>query len=342
MNHTKKKVSLQTIADQLGVSKFSVSLAINNKPGVGNELREKILKTADELGYQKTKRNTDNRSNKNILVLIPEYIRNDISFYNTIYWAIENEIKERGYNAILTSVDTEMEEHLLLPSVYDAMGCIGMIAVGVLSEAYIKRLMELKQPLISVDQYYDSIALDSINAANEEGAYQTVRYLIECGHKDIGFIGALGMTSRIYGRWFGYYKAMTEANHPICQEHCITANSPLNTQLHDQDELEYHLNQMPSFPSAWFCAGDMVAIALINVLKKRNLDIPNDISVAAFDDIEPASIIVPTLTTYNVPRNLMGRTAVSLLLAKIENPQGVKRTVLHGSLVIRDSVKKLN
>ena len=71
MNHTKKKVSLQTIADQLGVSKFSVSLAINNKPGVGNELREKILKTADELGYQKTKRNTDNRSNKNILVLIP-------------------------------------------------------------------------------------------------------------------------------------------------------------------------------------------------------------------------------------------------------------------------------
>lgn len=340
MNHTKKKVTLQTIADELGISKYAVSLALNGRPGVSDELREKVIATAQNMNYEKLHQMVD-RKNKNILVLIPAYIRNDMSFYNAVYWAIEKESAEQGYNAILTSVNPEMEEQLQLPTVFEDVGCIGIIAVGIFAEPYAKMLTELGKPLVLLDQYYNSIQIDSVMAANEEGAYQAVDYLIQQGHRDIGFVGSITMASSIYERWFGYYKAMAAHGLTIPEAHCITDPSPLSVLLHDEQVLDTYLSKMESFPTAWFCAGDMVAIAMMKALKKRGLSVPDDISIASFDDIEMAKMVVPNLTTYNAPRNLMGINAVQLLLRKAETNIHPRKITLYGELAIRDSVKPI-
>ena len=109
------KVSLQAIADQLGVSKNAVSLALNNKAGVSAELRENIMKTARDLNYQGLNKK-NNYKNNNLLMLIPEYIKSHPNFYNGLYWTIENEANLRGYNAVLACVDKNMEAELKLPS----------------------------------------------------------------------------------------------------------------------------------------------------------------------------------------------------------------------------------
>ena len=91
----KKKVSLQMIADQLGVSKYAVSLALNNKPGVSDELRQKVFEVAQEMKYEKLKRKTVPQS-MNIIVIIPEYIRRDTYFYSVIYWQSKAAFRQKG------------------------------------------------------------------------------------------------------------------------------------------------------------------------------------------------------------------------------------------------------
>ncbi len=338
MNRSKKKVTLQTIADAVGVSKYAVSLALNGKPGVSDELREKIFSVAQSMNYPKIPL-APGRKSKNILVLIPAFIRNDMSFYNTVYWAIEKESTAQGYNAILTSVNEEMENNLMLPSVYEDVGCVGMIAVGIFAEAYVRKLVSLGKPLVLLDQYYNTIQVDAVMSANEEGAFQAVAHLIQQGHTDIGFIGSITVATSFYERWFGYYKAMSTHGLRIPQEHCITEPSPLNILLHDEQILDKYLSKMPTLPTAWFCAGDMIAISLINALKKRNIAVPEDISIASFDDIEMSKLVEPKLTTYNAPRNLMGITAVQRLLQKAESASHPRKIVLYGELAVRDSVK---
>lgn len=338
MNNRKKKVSLQTIADRLGISKYAVSLALNNKPGVSDALRSQVLLTAQELGYTKPGRFTPS-AKKNLLVLIPEYIRNDTFFFSDIYWAIESEIQQEGHTAILTCVSRPMEEALVLPDIFSQTEVSGFVAVGVFSLPYIRRLCAAGIPFVSVDQYYHSVNIDSINTANEEGAYQTVQYLIDCGHREIGFIGETTKTSSYFARYCGFCKAMSDHGLPIRKEHCMLSGSSLESLFSVRSELEQRLDQMPSFPTAWFCANDGSAVTLIHILQARGIRVPEDISVAGFDDQKISEIVVPALTTYHVHRMEMGRTAVKELLERMENPARPPRKLsLLGELIVRDSV----
>ena len=336
-----KKVSLQTIADRIGVSKYSVSLALNNKPGVSEELRKKIFEVSQEMGYEKVKRKVLPQ-NLNIVILIPEYIHKDTFFYNDIYWAIERWIQIKGHTAILTSINKQMEKMLMLPVGFAEREIAGVLTVGVLSEAYIKKLKETGVPLISVDQYYDAVNVDVVGTANEEGAFQVVEYLIENGHRDIGFIGSIGMTSSVYERWCGYQKAMLKYNLKINREHCILEGASLETQFGIQTELESFVDKLVSYPTAWFCAADRTAVNLINILVKQGLSVPEDISVAGFDNQAISSISVPALTTYNVKRTDMGKLAVDRILKKIAEPASpTMKTALYGEMVIRESVRRI-
>ena len=335
----KKKVSLQRIADQLGVSKYAVSLALNNKPGVSDELRQKVFEVAQEMKYEKLKRKTVPQS-MNIIVIIPEYIRRDTYFYSVIYWAIESCIQAKGHTAILTSISKDMEKNLILPGYFAEMDIAGILVVGVLTDDYIRKLQDQHLPLVSVDQYYDAINVDVVGTANEEGAYQVVEYLIQNGHKDIGFIGSIDVTSSIYGRWCGYQKAMSVYGLKVNQDHCILDASPLESLFNVQSELEACVSRLQSYPTAWFCAADGMAVNLINILGKRGISVPEDISVAGFDNQELSKMCVPALTTYNVKRTEMGRLAVERLLQKIESPmEPTVKISIHGELLVRDSVR---
>lgn len=337
----KKNVSLQTIADQLDISKYAVSLALNNKPGVSDELRQRVFEVARELKYEKPKSKLQ-QQNLNIIVIIPQYIRRDTYFYSVIYWAIESCIQSKGHTAILTSISEEMEKTLILPSYFSEMEIAGILTVGVLSEAYIKKIQDTNLPLVSVDQYYDALNIDVVGTANEEGAYQVVEYLIQKGHKDIGFIGSIDATSSIYGRWCGYQKAMSSYGLEIKREHCILKDSSLESLLSKQSELADCIDNLISFPTAWFCAADGIALTLINVLTKRGVRVPDDISVVGFDNQEISKMCVPALTTYNVKRTEMGKLAVERILQKVEAPLGpTMKMSIYGELVIRDSVREL-
>lgn len=341
MSKRKKAVSLQTIADQIGVSKYAVSLALNNKTGVSESLRKEIVRVANEVGYVKSAKMLPTKK-LNIVVLIPEYIQDDTVFYPNVYWAIEKAIQEHGHSAIITSVSEVMGRTLRLPAVFDESDISGIIVVGQVPVPYMQRLLDTDLPCISVDESYHEIDVDCVLSANEHGAEQMVQHLIDRGHTDIGFIGSIHITSSIYGRWIGYQKALERNGLAINRSHCIVADSPKKSLLSHFDELSQHLDHLPSFPTAWFCANDGSAATLINILHLRGIRVPEDISLAGFDDQSIAAMVSPGLTTYHVPREEMGRTSVQLLLSRIEKPSEICREVsLRGYPVYRSSVRDI-
>ena len=336
-----KKVSMQAIADKLGISKSAVSIALANKPGVSDDLRASVLETAQGLGY--SLRPANGRSSEagrsgNILVLIPEYISGDTFFYNEIYWSIEKEAKTRGYTAILTSVSKESEALRTLPSIMSDLPFCGIIIVGIFEVPYVEKLSTLGLPLLSVDHSYGGLPLDAVVTENIEGAYEVVRYLIERGHRKIGYIGSIQMTASLFERWCGYQKALLEAGLAPDPEHSILQSTPLSDLLGNVDEISQYLDRMQDFPTAWFCGGDRIAVALIHALFRRKLRVPEDISVAGFDDLQAAQMIVPSLTTFRVRRSAMGILAVDTLLDRLRLSGEKLKISIYGEFVERNSV----
>jgi LacI family transcriptional regulator/LacI family purine nucleotide synthesis repressor len=343
MSKNKSKVSLQQIADHVGVSKYAVSLALNDKPGVSDETRKRIVSAAYDLGYHKTV-NTCNEKAKNVLIMIPEYISNDAYFYSTLYWSLETELKQHNYNAILTSITLNMQNRLNLPDFLSLADISGILTVGVFHNEYIKKVLSTGLPVISVDHYYDMIPMDSIVTANIESAYQMTNHLISMGHKDIGYIGAIKMSASLFERWCGYYKALLHSDIHYNHGFSILTSETIDT-LHKLGELKERLTDMPSLPTAFFCGGDRIAFDLIHTLNQMNKKVPDDISVVGFDDLETSKVIIPALTTIRVDRELMGKRAVEFLLQRIQQGKSTdykEKIALNGEIVVRDSVKPIS
>lgn len=340
MTKLSKKISMQDIADRLGVSKNAVSLALNGKQGVSEDTRELVIRMAQKLGYAGIA-SDETKSNK-ILVIIPGYIRNDSYFYNDIYWSIEMRAKQKGYTAIMTTVSDEMQENNEMPAIYYDMEFLGIILVGILTENYTRFLCNQTQNIVSVDHYYNDIEIDCVVTENIQGSYTMTKYVIAQGHTKIGFIGSIDVTSSIFERWCGYVRAMQNANIPINPEYSITDSSPLTSLLSNTKEILEKLKGLKEFPTAWICGGDRIAITLIEAMKSFDKRVPQDVSIAGFDNIEAATIVHPPLTTINVKRKQLGSVAVDKLVRCADRNHERTKTAIYTSLIVRGSVCQLD
>lgn len=340
MEQSHKKATMSDIAQKLGISKNAVSLALNNKSGVSDELRQKIVDAAVALNYGSYSANDSNRS-KCIAVVIPEYLHNDTFFYADIFWAVEREASRHGYLSITASISREMEKSLALPLLPKEMHIAGLLVIGVVSEEYLSRLYQTGYPIVTVDITYHDVTVNSVGSANFEGAYAATRYLAECGHREIGFVGPIHTAQSVYERWCGFHQALQRFGLSDRPAYHITGARDHFELLDTPEVLEAYLNRISEYPTAWFCAGDRIAAALVQQLNKRQKAIPGEISVVGFDDISIAQMMTPPLTTVRVNRKLMGKLAVERLITLQTEPKRVFHISLPGTLIVRDSVRSL-
>jgi len=335
-----KKITMDDIARELGISKNSVSLALNEKKGVSEELRSQIIEKAIEMNYGAFAARQDARSSC-IVVFVPEYLHDDTFFYSEVFWAIETEAKSNGYVTINVGITKEMEESLTLPVLQREIPIMGFLVIGVLRKSYIKKLYDKGYPMVTVDISYNNVPVGCVGSANMTGGYMATKYLIENGHKRIGFIGPAFIAISNYERWCGYNLAMHSAGLPISDNHVIFGENEKFKLLNTIEDLEPYLTHLENGPTAWFCAGDRTAIALINVLKTRGVRVPEDVSVIGFDDIAMAEMILPRLTTIRIDKKKMGKLAVEYLsnLSEGRTQNAVVSNIV-GELIVRDSVRR--
>ncbi|NTV78417.1 MAG: LacI family transcriptional regulator [Clostridiales bacterium] len=338
-----KAVKLADIASALNVSTVTVSKALSGQKGVSQEMREKIIQVADELGYKQPSASVKPEKNQNsyyIGILIPEKY---MSKYDSFYWQMYQELATKAVKkecfTMLEVLSEEDTEKLELPKLVKEQKVDGMIVIGRPGGNYIEVLRSIdKLPLLYLD-FFDEVGnCDAVITNSFYGTYMLTNYLFQMGHKRIGYVGTLLSTGSITDRYFGYAKSLLEHGVEVRKDWIIE----------DRDVVEglvgkgFEIVLPKEMPTAFVCNCDLTASEVIKRLKEKNLRVPEDISVVGFDNfLFPGLCDVP-ITTYEVDTREMARKSLQILIKKIRKEytkSGVN--VVEGQLIYRNSVKKL-
>jgi LacI family transcriptional regulator len=326
-----KKVRMADIAQKLGISIVSVSKGLAGKDGVSAEMREKILATAKELGYELHEpKKTENPASGNIGILVADRFVADNAFYPALYRQVMVRSAEYGYSTIMEIVSVEAEKSCTIPAMILGDKVDGIIFMGELRRNYLKTVTNTGLPYILLDFYDEELDADSVTSDNLSGGYRLTAELLRKGYRDIGFVGSIDATSSIMDRYLGYAKALLRAGIPIRPE----------WRLEDRDaEGRFIPLALPDvLPRAFVCNCDEIAYNLVEQLKRKGLRVPEDVAVAGYDDYQFAMVCDPHLTTYHVNVEDMGRAAAAQLIRKIKGKHFTGgNSVVSGKLVRRES-----
>ena len=336
----KKKVRLSDIAEKLNISTVTVSKALSDKEGVGDELRQQIKDIAKSMGYKVKSTfsgNTGTATTGNIGILIPSrFFSPDASYYWHIFNALSTELLSHNYYSIMELLSEEAEAEGTLPRMLADKKVDGLIILGQTNDSYLKTLNKTCSNFILFDFYSTKLPFDSVSNDNYFCSYMMTDYVISQGHKKIRFVGNFGATTSISDRFMGFQKAMLE-NHLTCSVEEI---------IDDRDEhgtlIPFKLPSSKNMPTAFICNCDETAANLITVLEAKGYKVPQDVSVTGFDNYLPKKQTSVGLTTVYIKPEDSTRIAAELIINKITGQPYIKgRHLVSGSLIIRDSVKAL-
>ena len=325
-----------TIAEALGVSVVTVSNALNGRKGVSDSMRRKIREKAQELGYNATARETGTRKNTWIIgcMVASRYVQEFPSFYMEIYKNIAREAGKSDCITVLEVVTPEMENEKAPMSLFRGTQIDGLLMIGEMSRDYVNHLREQNPgiPVVCVDDYDTRSDMDYILTDSFGGMERVTYFVLEQGFSDLCFVGTVGATDSINDRYLGYCKALERRGLDQCEKQIIPdrENGLLNTpKLPDR------------LPQAFICNCDRTAFAVIRELRKRGLRVPEDVSVAGFDNYPRESPEHIRLTTYRNDEKVIAQISLHTLLTRIEKsdarPGGAR--IVEGSLVRGESVK---
>ena len=339
-----KKITIQDIADELGISRNTVSKAINNADGLAEATRERILQKAAEMGYKQFSYITvhsggipkQERKEKGEIALLLGCAVSPTHYAVTMLDKLKKELPKWGY--ILNAYRVEHENYLnhTLPLSFDPRQISAIICVDMFDRTYDEMICSLGKPVLFVDGPNKrgglDLPADQLYMDNTTPITRFVNDMLARGRRRIGFIGNYETCQSLFERYTAYRYAMLMANDPVEERFCLKAET--------REELEGALSSITDFPEVFICAHDLVATEAIYVLSKLGVSVPGDVLVCGFNDSPASRIMTPTLTTVHIHTNVMALSAIQLLLSRIDEPHLDYRTVhTETKLIYRDSTK---
>lgn len=327
-------VTIKDIAKKVGVSPSVVSRALNNKYGVKAETRERIVRTAKEMGYRPNilAQGLVTRKTNTIGVVMA-----DISepFFSQLIKGMNLVADETGYTLIYYNSYESLVERSALEHMIKSQRVDGLIIVGsrIKEDEYLSgRTWEV--PLVLVERRLTAPGLNCVWVDSITGAYKATRYLIDQGHRRIAHIcGTLGFQVAL-DRLEGYKRALADTGLPYAEELVASGHFVWQDGYTATKEV---LKQTPRC-TAVFAGNDTMAYGALQAIAESGLEVPRDIAVVGFDDLEFSLLTNPPLTTVRQPRMEMGKKAVSILVSILAGKaeEGVKIS-LTPELIIRRS-----
>jgi DNA-binding LacI/PurR family transcriptional regulator len=348
--HGLKKVTMQMIADKIGVSKALVSKALSNDPTVSEETRERIWQTAQEMGYRfdSLRKKPSAFRTGNIAVLMPEVYLRDMQYWGRVIRGIDRELSASGVSMMMSGIDPSADAGDSLPVMIKERKVDGLLLLGHIPAKTVALLERLEMPLVLVDSDVNFGRLDHVMANNRQGAFEATMHLLQAGHRNVAFVGdpesawSFGERERGFEEAVSAFRRSSEAGVETVKIRGIGVSGNGNyvrDSFPEQLRQAVHAHRVTGL----FCANDMLALETIRQLKAWNLDCPADVSVVGFDDVALAELSNPGLTTVRVPKESIGSRAVKLLLERIRSGRSEPELIqLYTELVARGSVRRLD
>lgn len=306
-----QKIKLSTIADALGVSTATVSLALRDSSLVADETRERIKKYAREIGYIYNRRAASLRTSRSgIIGVVVHDIMNP--FFAEILRSIETELDRSGQTFILSNHYDQLNKQRQFIETLLQLGADGVIMSPAIGTP--QRDLQLAEdnglPVIFVARHVEGMDAPVFRGDDAYGIALATNHLISLGHKRIAMIGGTDFTSTGRDRYRGYLSAMERAGLEVRPEWRIPG--PRSKQA--GFEVSPQFLALKDKPTAAVCWNDLAAIGLMNGIARAGLVVGEDISVTGYDDLEEAAIATPALTTvWNGQREVGRRAALALL-----------------------------
>jgi len=330
--------SREDVAKLAGVSQATVSNVINNKDVVSEKLKMNVLQAIHELDYHPNLVARSLKTNKTMQIAL---FSNDISnqYYAEIVIGMEEIARNSGYTVSMINSDCSKKNHIkeILERQYDGIiWSTDKIVVNTLNY-----LAERKIPLIFIgNQKYEGLneSITEVYLEIYNGAFTLFKYLIENGHKRIGYISPYKLSSLDEPDY------RLKAYMDILNKYDIKFDPSI--VFWNKYDIDYVYNstlkmiEKENFPTAIFSGNDYFALPVISAINKTGLKIPDDISVAGFDNLAVSKYISPSLTTVDMPKYKLGKKAMELLIKKIDGEK-IDNILLPTELIIRDSTAKI-
>ncbi|MDX8047136.1 LacI family DNA-binding transcriptional regulator [Gracilibacillus sp. S3-1-1] len=334
------KITLQMIADAAGYSKYVVSKTLNDQPGVKESTRERILFVAKQLGYFKNNEqqiDVKGREKEGFVLVVMPNIRqqNFESFYwSNVFNGIVDYLDELKIGFIVISHQDNLIEHVKAESL------LGIITAGFVSTQMLLKLSQNSVPIVMVDHEDPIIKADKIFMDNLEGSRQLTEHLIGLGHEKICFVGDINFSPSFKDRWQGFRNAMEHNQLKVSESSLFDMDYATSTPVKQQFSAQLQKwKEENTAHTALVCANDQIANGVIEVLIEQQYNIPEDISVTGFDNINYNLKLKPDLTTVHVLKETIGRRAVSMLLWRLEHDQYPNEKIqIACEMIIRGSV----
>ena len=207
-------------------------------------------------------------------------------------------------------------------------------------EEQLEAFAQIQIPVVIVDNYVQNKSFDCVTINNEQGVNEAVKHLVEMGHTDIGYLHVSDNANNFTERYYGFLRAMDSLGLKCPKNRIINICTDGGEAVYQS--LKEALLEVDKMPTAFFSDNDIIAVYAMRIFREMGYRIPEDISIAGFDNIAFLEVFDPPLTSIQVPKHKMGVVAANTLIDKIKEPvEGVVKIEVCTSLVVRGSVRRL-
>ena len=362
------RVTVQDIADALGVSRNTVSKAINGTGVLAEATRQKILLKAAEMGYKqfsymklpafstgnndsgdgKTNGNTAEKpfGNYGVISLLTTGNLGSSHFSSTMLDRFQRELSERGYSFMIHRVTEEDIREMRLPSSFRPELAAAVMCIELFHSAYAEMLCGMGLPILFVDgpvsRFGKRLACDFLIMDNRTEIIAFIAEMTRRGYTKFGFVGEVHHCISFYERYLSLKIGLSLYGLSLDEKYVISSGNEKDIYADEQayqEFLQYSLKDT-DLPEVFFCANDFIALDVLAVFRQKGVRVPEDVLLCGFDDSPESRVVTPSLTTIHIHTQIMGLSAANLLVSRIQEPTLHYRTVYtETSIIYRESTK---
>jgi DNA-binding LacI/PurR family transcriptional regulator len=330
-------VSIYDIAKEARVAPSTVSRALEDHPRIGAETKKRIQELANEMGYVPSTVAKSLASNKTWTIGMVLATISD-PFMGRVVEGVEQAAIEAGFNIFISTSQNDRQREMAIIKMLQKRRADGIIVIAShLFDQYPRFFGRSKVPLVIINEQEPGKTMHFVTVDDVHAAQLAVEHLLALGHHRIGYVGVTNRPKSNQYRLKGYQDALAAAGIALDPALIFTSNTIEDHTKRGEASLEPLL---AAGATAVFCYNDRTAIGLLAACYKRDLCVPEDLSIIGFDDIDMAAYTIPPLTTIRQPRFELGQRAMQMML-NLLNGQEPENQILPGELVVRQTTARL-
>lgn len=335
--------TIKDVAKKAGVSITTVSFVMNNRTDVmiSEEVKRRVLKVAQELDYHPSAMAAGlaGRRTRNLGVVF--YQEDKIlssPFYSHVIEGIVKATVEKNFNLYFSYLNSTYGGYQNLPKIIREKNVDGVLVMGHCDPQVVADIKERHVPIVAIDNFPSLKEADTVQINNKQGGMLATEHLLDLGHRHIGLLTAADARPSLRERGLGWRAAHASRHLPL-NEGLLFECSGLSFQSGYEKTME--ILKKDRKVTALFCVTDEMAAGAIRAARESGRRVPDQLSVVGFDNVEISQYTDPALTTIGVPKEEMGRIAVTRILEIIESKdEAAFKQEVPVELVVRNSTAK--